>query len=176
MFNAWHMGRTPHLSPLLRKAGRLGYRTADHLLGLAVLRGCRHYADPGADEKGLVDCGKAQFSNDELAVSLISGGLDGEPRHIRCAAQLLRADDINAELVLRLSRMERCLPILKYIAECGVIHDHEGKAFWEQIVREIRDEPSIRKGRLPHPSRFVSNPGWTPSHRAERKPAWLKPE
>lgn len=168
------IGSSPHLSPLLRKARRFGYANSEQLLHLAVARGCRHYtpSDYHADE--VQDCGKACFSNSELAVALVSGGAEGDARHIRVAAQLLGAPDVSAAKVARLARMERCVPILRYIAESGRREDSVDPAFWRNLLELLPEAPSVEEGRLPHPSRFLSQPGWTPPSRPPRRASWLR--
>ena len=168
------LGNTPHLSPLLRKAARRGYSKPDDLLHLAVARGCRHYGAAVGEAAKVRDCGKDQLSNTELAVALISGSLQGDARHIRVAAQLLGAPDINRSELVRLARMERCVPILRYIAEAGAQADTEQPLFWREILNALPETPPIPEGRMPHPSRFVSNPGWSPPSRPHRRASWLR--
>lgn len=168
------LGMTPHLSPLLRKARRLGYADPDALLRLAVARGCSHYTPPDYPSDGVKDCGQERFSNAELAVALVSGGLEGDARHVRVAAQLLAAPDVSAAAVARLARMERCVPIIRYIAEAGLREDEEGGAFWGAVLEVLPESRPIPEGRMPHPSRFMSQPGWTPPARPPRRPSWLR--
>lgn len=168
------IGTTPHLSPLLRKARRLGYATPDDLQQLAVLRGCSHYSQPGGDSEGIEDCGRDRLSNEELAVALISAGSDGDARHIRVAAQLLGAPGLRAASVARLARMERCAPIVRYIAEAGLREDEAGADFWKTLLQILPSGQTIAEGRMPHPSRFMSQPGWTPASRPKRRVSWLR--
>jgi hypothetical protein len=168
------IGTTPHLSPLLRKARHLGYATPDHLQQLAVLRGCSHYqlADDKSDT--IEDCGRERFSNEELAVALISAGFEGDARHVRIAAQILGADGVRAEAVARLARMERCVPVLRYIAEAGLQGDKIRTHFWKSLLDLLPVGTPIAEGRMPHPSRFMSQPGWTPPSRPQRLASWLR--
>ena len=163
------LGNTPHLSPLLRKAAKLGYSKPDDLLQLAVARGCCHYGAAVGDAGKVRDCGKDQFSNTELVVALISGSLQGDARHTRVAAQLLGASDIDSAGLVRLARMERCVPILRNIAETRAQAGPEEPLFRRQILQSLPDIPPIPDGRMPHPSRFVSNPGWSPPSRPRRQ-------
>lgn len=168
------IGTTPHLSPLLRKARRLGYEVPDDLQRLALIRGCAHYAPPNNTLKEVKDCGQDRFSNEELAVALVSAGLEGDARHVRVAAQLLAAPGVSAVAVARLARMERCVPILRYIAEAGLREDEEGAHFWKSVLELLPDCPPIPEGRMPHPSRFMSQPGWSPASRPPRRSSWLR--
>lgn len=168
------LGTTPHLSPLLRKARRLGYATANDLQQLAVLRGCFHYRLPDGKSEAIEDCGRDRFSNEELAVALVSAGSDGGAHHIRVAAQLLGAPGLHAAVVARLARMERCVSILRYIAEAGLREDETGADFWKVLLQLLPGSQTIAEGRMPHPSRFMSQPGWTPASRPQRRAAWLR--
>lgn len=167
-------GSTPHVSPLLRKARHLGYPTADDLLGLAVARGCRHYGPADDRYEELKECGKERFSNTELSVALLSGSLAGDAHHIRVAAQLLGAPDIDLKQLSRLAQMERCVPILRHIAEAGFRADHERQSFWKELLESLPRSAPVPEGRLPHPSRFMSQPGWTPPSRPRRQATWLR--
>lgn len=42
------LGKTPHVSPLLRKACQLGYAEPEDVLQLAMAHGCHHYFDTDA--------------------------------------------------------------------------------------------------------------------------------
>lgn len=168
------LGTTPHLSPLLRKARRLGYATPNELQQLAVLRGCSHYRLPDGTSEAIEDCGRDRFSNEELAVALVSAGSDGGANHIRVAAQLLGAPGLDATLVARLARMERCVPILRYIAEAGAREDADGAHFWKALLHLLPSGQTIAEGRMPHPSRFISQPGWSPASRPKRRASWLR--
>ncbi len=172
---AYLMGKTPHRSPLLRKARRLGYVNADDLLCLAVARGCFHYSPSGGLPETFKDCGREHFSNTELAVALISASQQGDERHIRAAAQLIGSPEICAKELSRLAQMERAVPILRHIAESGLREDDVGREFWSSLLQSLPETKKIPEGRLPHPSRFVSQPGWSPASRPPRKATWLRP-
>ena len=168
------IGATPHLSPLLRKARHLGYANPDDLLHLAVARGCRHYKPSDSSSESIRDCGRKRFSNAELAVALLSGSLEGDARHVRVAAQLLGAPDVSVSKVARLAQMERCVPILRYIAEAGYREDQAGQSFWKLLLESLPEAGPIKEGRMPHPSRFMSQPGWSPPSRPSRHASWLR--
>jgi hypothetical protein len=167
------LGTTPHVSPLLRKARRLGYAQADDLVDLAVARGCRHYAASGHAAVDFRDCGRDCFTNEELGIALVSGSLEGDARHVRVAAQLLGAPGVNAAKVARLARMERCVPIIRYIAEAG-LRDSGEPSFWKALLEKLPASAPIPEGRMPHPSRFMSQPGWSPPSRPVRRASWLR--
>jgi len=171
---AYVMGSTPHLSPVLRKARRLGYLEPDDLLRLAGIRGCLHYSSPEMLSEAIQDCGQTHFSNEELVVALVSGSMEGDARHVRVAAQLLGAQGVDTAKVARLAKMERCVPIIRYIAESGQREDAERKAFWKSLLALLPETPPIPEGRMPHPSRFMSQPGWSPPSRPPRRASWLR--
>jgi hypothetical protein len=168
------LGSTPHISLLLRKARRLGYGEADDLLDLAVARGCRHYAPSGQGKAAIRDCGREMFTNEELAVALVSGSLEGDARHVRVAGQLLGAPGMSAAKVARLARMERCVPIIQYIAEVGARENPDDPSFWKSLLEQLPASTPIPEGRMPHPSRFMSQPGWSPPSRPVRRASWLR--
>lgn len=168
------LGSTPHVSPLLRKARRLGYAEADDLLDLAVARGCRHYAPSGGEKEAVRECGRDCFTNEELAVALVSGSLEGDAHHVRVAAQLLGAPGVSAAKVARLARMERCVPIIHYIAEAGLRENSEEPSFWKALLEKLPASAPIPEGRMPHQSRFMSQPGWSPPSRPVRRASWLR--
>jgi hypothetical protein len=168
MFIAEMLGCTPHLSPLLRKARKLGLATQDDLLRLAVLRGCKHYDLGVLHDFPVQDPGSHLFSDEELAIVLISAGGCGGPQHIRCASQLLSSTGIRPMVVVRLAIMERCVAIVRHIAEAGVQHDVTGRPFWLALLGNLPQCQSVAAGRLPHYSRFMIEPGWAPASRAPR--------
>lgn len=169
------IGTGTHLSPLLRKAKQLDFCSANDLLCLAVKRGCRHYQPPAWTDESVNDPGPCAFEDEELAIALITPAAKGGPRHIRCAAQLMSRPGLDAKRLVRLSRMERCEAILRHIAEAGLTNDPEGADFWDAILRQLPDTPPIPKARLPHPSRFMIVPGWSPQSRPKREAHWLRP-
>ena len=175
---AQQLGSTPHVSPLLRKARRLGLANADALLRLAVKRGCTHYRPPDFDASAVADPGTVRFSNLELAIALCSGAQDYEPLLVRCAAQMLGADGIAPPEVSRLARMERCEAIIRHIAETAAQSDVGHEVFWREILANLgtRRAPRQRAGILPHRSRFMVETGVTSSKRPHPPlTIWLRP-
>ncbi len=166
------LGTTAPVSPLLRKARRLGIRNLRDAINLAVARGCRHYAD-GAIPLAQ-DCGRDSFSNEELSIFLLLGENPYDPAAIRCAAQLTRSPDIEPARLGRLALQHGAERPLAHIAHAGAKHDQAGRNFWIEILTRLdrinffREEPA-----LPHWSRFVSSPGY---QRGQTKlPTWLNP-
>jgi hypothetical protein len=175
---AEHLGSTPHVSPLLRKLRRLGLSTSDALLGLAAVRGCTHYAPPGWREFPPTDPGGGVLSDLELAIALCSGAQDYDPRLLRCAAQLMSAENITPTALARASRMERCETVVGYIADAAKEIDVGHEEFWLRVLAELpvrRHVPPA--GVLPHPSRFTLATGLTSPRRAgSPRRIWLRPQ
>jgi hypothetical protein len=90
------------------------------------------------------------------------------------AAQLLGAPGMSAAKVARLARMERCVPIIHYIAEAGARENPDDPSFWLSLLEQLPACPPIPEGRMPHPSRFMSQPGWSPPSRPVRRASWLR--
>jgi hypothetical protein len=151
------LATTTPVSPLLRKARRLGLRDIHDLIALAVARGCSHYAAntrpistlPSADALG----------DDELTILLIVGENAYEPTAIRCAAQLARSPRIEATRLARLAMMEKCERVLAHIARAGTLHDSEGSRFWTDLLNHLSTSTAREEPELPHWTRFVSMPG-----------------
>lgn len=172
---ASHFGGTAHLSPLLRKVKGLGLATPDALLRLAVARGCWHYAPAGFRSDEVQDPGVDRLSDVELAIAMISGAQEYDPQRMRCAAQLLSGDSLNAREIARLARMERCVPAIAYIARLARELDDARRNFWVEILNHL--PPIERVNALPlwpHPSRFVSLAGYRRGG-AHSPPVWLRP-
>jgi hypothetical protein len=151
------LGTTTHLSPLLRKAHRLGLGPRE-LEILAVQRGCQHYSNGTEPKEPLAD--EREFSNEELAVALISTALRYDPHSIRCGAAMLGAEGNNPRRLARLAVMERCVIPMRYIAEAGRRYEPEN-AFWRELIGLLPASLSPKPGVLPHPTRFVAMTGFT---------------
>src|SRR5882724_5483525 len=102
---ATKLGTTTHLSPLLRKARRLGLGAAE-LEQLAIQRGCDYYS--GGEPSPPVHISVEQFSNADLAIALVNTALRYDPQTLRLGAAMLSAEGNTPEEIARLTRMERC--------------------------------------------------------------------
>ena len=151
------LGTTTHLSPLLRKAERLGLGPKE-LEILAVQRGCRHYSDGTEPEQPLA--AESEFSNEELAIALLSTALRYEPHSIRCGAAMLGAAGNKPRRLARLAVMERCVTPVRYVAEAGQRFEPEN-AFWRELLEALPLVPPPKSGVMPHPTRFVAMTGFT---------------
>jgi hypothetical protein len=151
------LATTTPVSPLLRKARRLGLHGLDAMIAFAVSRGCSHY-DTGASQTALPPSVES-LGDDELTILLLAGENPYEPTAIRCAAQLARSTSIDPAKLARLAVMEKCERVLSHIARAGVDHDPEGARFWRDLLRHLPPTPLQTEPHLPHWTRFVSMPG-----------------
>jgi hypothetical protein len=167
-------GSTAHVSPLLRKVRRLGFGAPEDLLRLAAARGCHHYMPIGGEVREGEDPGLAVLGDEELGVAMISGSQVHDPRLIRCAAQLLSGSDISASKLARLACMERCVPLLAYIAFHAIKGDLDRRDFWSELLQRLPPSSPVASDQWPHPSRFVIQSGYKRGGGAPA-PIWLRP-
>ncbi len=165
------LGTTSHLSGLLIKARRLGLETPEALESLAVARGCWHYKH--AEMVPVPHVSEAQFSNEELALALLSPGQPYSPHTIRVGAAMLGATDNNSESLARLAVAERCEPQVRYIARAAMGFE-PGNSFWPRLLALLPDTPEPKEGVMPHPTRFVSMTGMTRAG-TQRVTVWIRP-
>lgn len=148
---------TTPVSPLLRKARRLGLHGVETLIALAVARGCRHYVAPVALPPKVPP--RELLSDAELTILLLVGENAYNPTAIRCAAQLARSEQVEAGSLARLAQMEKTERVLSHIAHAGLEHDDTGKTFWQDLLSLLHAPPCRSEPDLPHWSRFVTLPG-----------------
>jgi hypothetical protein len=173
---ARRLGTTTHLSPLMQKAKRLGVHTAEGLERIAIARGLRYFGriDPESDDLN-PDCmpDPDHFSNEELAIALMSPSLPYSLNRIRMAAAMLGADGVSAENVLRLARLERSETIVRHIAESAVRVEPD-YPLWRALLRRLPATLPLAPDILPHQSRFVAMTGLDRSGRNLRM-QWIRP-
>lgn len=129
---------------------------------------------PDYSPEGINDPGKDRFSDEELGIAMLSAAQRTEPRLIRCAAQLLSGPDIDAVSLAKLARMERCAPLLAYIARHAREMDAGRGEFWSAILDRLPPAPPRASEFWPHPSRFMLQAGYKRGGGAP--PAiWLRP-
>src|SRR6266487_6190003 len=92
------LGLPPRTSVLLQKAEGLGLSDASALELLAVSRGCWHYRQPEMPDPLMVE--ESRFTNEELAIALLSPNLPYSPHTIRLGAAMLGAPSNRAEALL----------------------------------------------------------------------------
>ena len=154
---ATKLGTTTHLSPLLHKARRLGLGP-EELEILAVQRGCIHYSTGLEPVQPLVT--EAEFSNEDLALALLSIALRYDPHSLRCGAAMLGAEGNDPQRLARRAVMERCVTPVRYVAEAGRRFEPD-TPFWKAILDALPPGRPPRSGVLPHPTRFVAMTGFT---------------
>ena len=178
---AQRLGTIEHRSLLLHKAGRLGLATATHLVGLAIMRGCQHYRY-GPEPVFINPPSRVAFSDEELAVALLSPCLPYNPRAVRVGAQMLGSWGNQPQRLALLARKERAEEVVRHVALAGQqTEPHE--PFWPELLAALSSDsvPSrvIPAGVLPHPSRFRLEAGVTrPADLISRggpKVIWLRP-
>ena len=176
---AYRLGTTAHLSPLMHKAKRLGMRAPEDLEHLALARGLRYFGRLPHAENGRATTSDAslpppeQFSNEELAITLMSPSLPYSLNRLRMAAAMLGAHGISADIILRLARLERCETIVRHIAECAS-QVEPAHPLWQTLLHRLPVPPSLPPGTLPHPSRFVAMSGLDRTGRNTRA-QWIRP-
>lgn len=165
------LGTTTPVSPLVRKARRLGLPDLGAMLRLAVERGCRHYRP--VVEAATPQVRRSELPDDELTILLLCGEHPYEPMAIRCAAQLARSPGIAPARLAHLAAREKAERVLAHIASAGAIHDGTGRAFWQEVLARLPGVPQPPQGALPHWTRFVSMPGMFRGK--VLPPVWLVP-
>ncbi len=151
------LGTTTHLSPLLHKARRLGLGPRE-LEILAVQRGCIHYSDGSEPAVPLATEGK--FSNEDLALALLSPALRYDPHSLRCGAAMLGAEGNDPRRLARRAVMELCVVPVRHVAEAGRRFEPDNP-FWKELLDALPPTRPPRPGVLPHPTRFVAMTGFT---------------
>lgn len=149
------------LSPLLAKGRRIGLVHPEDFEKLAVLRGCLYYDVHNraslVREETDPHVSRLDFSNEELAIALLSPCFPKSLMRQRMGAAMLSAPGIDAETLIRLAAVEGCEALLRHIASCGAEVEPDN-AFWKALLEGSQDEEGIREG-MPHPTRFVEMTG-----------------
>ena len=175
------LGMPRHHSLLLRKAREVGLLDTSALIGLAVARGCQHYRG-GPEPMPAMPLSRAAFSDEELAIALLSPCLPYNSRAVRVGAQMLGSRINQPRRLALLARKERAETVVQYIAAAGQRTEPQ-ESFWRELLMALSPTASLRApiwaGVLPHPSRFYMETGRTdPSNPATRGGAqrtWLRP-
>lgn len=177
---AKRLGTTHHLSPLLMKASRVGLKNPADLEKLAINRGLRYYdphgdsmADPIARAESSHSPGEHAFSNEELALALLSPAAPYSQHRLRMSAAMLAAEGNKPETIALLARRERSEPIIRHIACCGITAEPENP-FWSSLLQMLPQSPAPAKDILPHITRFVAMTGL---NRTGKGPfmKWIRP-
>ena len=170
---AHKLGTTTHVSALLMKARRLGLRTPRDLHNLAVQRGCQHYRQ--GDEPAGELAPETAFTNEELAIALLTISQPYEPHTIRCGAAMLGAEGNDPKTLARLTIWERSEAVVAYIAGCGRKFE-PGNSFWPDLLSLLPITPSPKDGVMPHPTRFVAMNGFERRIGKKLSIEWQRPQ
>jgi hypothetical protein len=165
------LGMPPGISPLFEKTQRLGLRSSELLESLAVARGCWHYRHP--DLVPAPQVSESDFSNEELAVALLSPSLPYSAHTIRLGAAMLGATGNEVEVLSRLAVAERSIAPVRYIAGAALRFEPDNP-FWRQLLERLPMVSLPEDGVMPHPTRFVSMTGMTRGG-LRPPPIWLRP-
>ncbi len=166
------LGTTTHLSFLRQRARRLGLVKEKDLIDEAVARGCFHFiqADRPPAQKVVEDA----FSNEELALTLLSIANPYDPWMIRVGAMMLSHPGNDVGEIIRCTRYERSEAVVRHIALAGTRYEPEND-FWKKLADALTPSASMpAEGVLPHHSRYVSIPGKIGPGKMG-KPVWLRP-
>ena len=172
-------GKTRHDYASLASFGEsraTGFGNSRSLASLAIQRGCIHYRPYGNPvDIGLPDISRNEFSDEELALALLSPNWPYDPTLIRIGAQLLSGERCQPETLSRLAMQERCRSVLRYIATCGE-HSEPRNPFWKNLLDYIGDVRLPATDTMPHPSRFRADTGIANPHRPGLPlQRWLRP-
>lgn len=176
---AHRMGTSAHLSPLLRKAHRLGLRDVRDLEQLALSRGLRYFGSPdqqdqeGKNQPVMNSKNVSSFTNEELAIALINPAAPYSLNRIRMAAAVIAGDGISASQILHLARMERCEAIVRHIAISGAKVEPDNP-FWRLLLENLPEGTPPKPDILPHISRFVAMSGITRNGK-QNTMQWIRP-
>ena len=154
---AQKLGTTTHLSPLLRKAQRLGL-DATGLERLAFERGCDYYHNDEPIPSSAISLD--HFSNEQLAIALLHPGLPYNPQTLRLGAAMLGADGNDPAELAHFALLERCVPVVGYVAAAGRQYEPDN-AFWVKLLSLLPPTLPLKSGVVPHPTRFVAMTGLT---------------
>ena len=110
------LGTTTQLSPLLRKARKLGLE-AGEIERLAIERGCDYYS--GTNPAPAPTIPPHVFTNAELAIALLNPALRYNPQSLRLGAAMLSAEGNSPREIAWLAVLERCECIVRYVAVGG---------------------------------------------------------
>lgn len=169
---AQKLGFTTPVSRLREVAKRFGLVTEKDLLDEAVARGCFHYMQQiGHPPQQRVS--EDDFSNEELALALLSLANPYEPWLIRVGAMLLSHPANDAAKLVNLAQAEQSEAVVREIAVAGARYEPES-AFWNALLTLLPETPPLKSGVMPHHSRFVSMPGIIGPGRKMGTTTWLR--
>ena len=138
-------------TPFLRACRQAEKLTRDDLLGVAIARGCTHYAPLWPN---LRDEDSDWLPHEVLGCALLRGVADAETfQAIHCGAMVL--SDLHNDPALIAAAAERLavLPRVTHLAKQG-LHGDDQPEFWMQVRRRLPDLASAEAEFLPGLSRL----------------------
>ena len=151
------LGTTAHLSCLRQSAKRVGLVSEKDLIDEAVARGCFHYMEQiGHPPQQRVS--EEVFSNEQLALALLTIANPYEPWFIRIGAMMLSHPSNDVRKLALYTKYERSEVIVREIALAGLRYEPEN-AFWSELLALLPETAPPKSGVMPHHTRFVSIPG-----------------
>lgn len=125
----------------------------EELLGIAVARGCRHYAPfLPADVAAIND---PEIPHEALGVALLRGPTDAATfQAIRCGAMVLSDLENSPHAIAEMSQQLGVAHRTAHIARLGLAADMQPD-FWQQVLRELPSAVA-EDDFLPGVSRFTS--------------------
>ena len=166
------LGMAPHLSLLRRAARRHGLVTERDLLDEAVARGCFHFLQSEQPPKSKVR--EDAFSNEQLAVAMLSVANPWDQWLLRAGAMLLSDPTNDAKRLADYAKWERCELVVRSVAAAGQRYE-PNNPFWAQLLDRLPPDAVVNDGILPHHSRYVSIPGKIGPGKMGN-PVWLRPK
>ena len=132
---------------------RVSALSSDVLIGIAVARGCHHYA-PFVAENLAVD--RSDVPHEILGCALLRGGADLDTfQSVRVAAMILSDDGCDPALVARVADDFGVSSRLAHIAQLALETD-DRQSYWRQILaRLLRATSAGDAAFLPGVSRFT---------------------
>ena len=116
----------------------------------------------------------SDFSNEELAVALLSIVLPTDQQRLRVGAAMLAADGNSPDRLAHLAIQERVQSIVSYIAQCGQKVEPDN-TFWQNLLAKLPSPPfQPEPDLLPHITRFVAMNGFTRRGK-ETIMQWIRP-
>ncbi|MBK8092134.1 MAG: hypothetical protein IPK32_09185 [Verrucomicrobiaceae bacterium] len=170
---AQKLGFATPVSRLREVAKRFGLVTEKDLIDEAVARGCFHYMQQ-IGHPPIQRVSETEFSNEELAIALLSVSNNYEPWLIRVGAMLLSHPGNQTDKLSQLAKQEQSESVLREIALAGDRYEPE-TAFWKELLSLLPETPPLKSGVLPHHTRFVSMPGLI-GPKTYGLTKWLRPQ
>lgn len=157
-------------TPFLRACRQAAKLTRDDLLGVAIARGCTHYAPLWPN---LSHDDSDWLPHEVLGCALLRGVADAETfQAIRCGAMVL--SDLHNDPALIAAAAER-LAVLSRVAHLSQLglHGDDQPEFWMQVRRRLPDLSSPEAEFLPGLSRLRLETGQAGPDQGGR-PVWLR--